>query len=402
MSLSGAPMTPAERRATFSLASIFGLRMLGMFIILPVFALYADSLSGGNNRSLVGVAVGAYGLSQAILQIPFGTLSDRWGRKPTLYLGLLIFALGSFIAAAADSIYLVIFGRIVQGAGAVSAVVIALVADLTREEQRTKAMAIIGMSIGATFALSMVAGPLLARWIGVQGIFLMTGLLALAAFAVVRFLVPDGPALMSPRARTSFFQILIRPELVRLNYGIFVLHAVLTSLFVVVPFNLKDAGLPAGSHWGVYLSVMLGAFLLMVPPMLWSERWGQQKAAFLGSIFLLTLGQLALFSAHSLWWIALALLVFFTAFNLLEASLPSLVSRTAPPETKGAAIGVYSSVQFLGTFLGGVLGGVVSQHFGGNAVFLFCAALSASWLVVAFRMRVPAKRNTPNLASAEI
>ncbi|MFN0315940.1 MAG: MFS transporter [Burkholderiales bacterium] len=394
-------MTPAERRATFSLASIFGLRMLGMFIILPVFALYADTLSGGHNRTLAGIAVGAYGLTQAILQIPFGVLSDRWGRKPTLYIGLLIFALGSMIAAAADSIYMVIFGRIVQGAGAVSAVVIALVADHTREEQRTKAMAIVGMTIGVTFALSMVAGPLLAHWIGVPGIFLMTGVLALAACAVVRFLVPDGPALQGSPVRTPFLQVLVLPELVRLNYGIFVLHMVLTSLFVVVPFNLRDAGLPAGSHWEVYLSVMLGAFVLMVPPMLWSERRGHQKAAFLGSIFLLTLGQVALYSAHAVWWIALALLVFFTAFNLLEASLPSLVSRTAPPETKGAAIGVYSSVQFFGTFLGGALGGVISQHYGGNAVFLFCAALSASWLVVAFRMRVPQKRSTPNLASAE-
>lgn len=373
-----------------------------MFIILPVFALYADTLAGGHNRTLTGIAVGAYGLTQAILQIPFGALSDRWGRKPMLYVGLLIFALGSFIAAAADSIFMVIFGRIVQGAGAVSAVVIAMVADLTREEQRTKAMAIVGMTIGVTFALSMVAGPILAGWIGVPGIFLMTGLLALAACMVVRFLVPEGPVPAGTRVRTPFFQVLIRPGLVRLNYGIFVLHAVLTSLFVVVPFSLRDAGLPAGSHWEVYLSVMLGAFLLMVPPMLWSERRGQQKAAFLGSIFLLTLGAAALHSAHSVWWIALSLLVFFSAFNLLEASLPSLVSRMAPPETKGAAIGVYSSVQFLGTFLGGVLGGVISQHFGGNAVFLFCAALSASWLVVAFRMRIPEKRSTPNLVSVEI
>lgn len=394
-------MTPAERRATFSLASIFGLRMLGMFIILPVFALYADTLSGGHNRTLAGIAVGAYGLTQAILQIPFGALSDRWGRKPTLYMGLLIFALGSFIAAAADSIYMVIFGRIVQGAGAVSAVVIALVADHTREEQRTKAMAVVGMTIGVTFALSMVAGPLLAHWIGVPGIFLMTGVLALAACAVVRFVVPGGPAPVGAQIRTPFLHVLVRPELVRLNYGIFVLHLVLTSLFVVVPFNLREAGLPDGSHWEVYLSVMLGAFVLMVPPMLWSERRGQQKTAFLGSIFLLTLGQMALFSAHSVWWIALALLVFFTAFNLLEASLPSLVSRMAPPETKGAAIGVYSSVQFFGTFLGGALGGVISQHYGGNAVFLYCAALSASWFVVAFRMRIPHKRGNPNLASAE-
>lgn len=404
MSLSGAPMTPTERRATCSLAFIFALRMLGMFIILPVFALYADTLSGGDNRTLVGIAVGAYGLTQAILQIPFGALSDRWGRKPALYLGLLIFALGSFIAAAADSIYWVIFGRVVQGAGAVSAVVIALVADLTRDEQRTKAMAIIGMTIGVTFAVSMVAGPVLNQWIGVPGIFLMTGFLALGAWAVVRFLVPDPATTPRPeaRSRTHFLQVLMRPELVRLNYGIFVLHLVLTSLFVVVPFNLKDAGLATNSHWEIYLPVMLGAFVLMVPPMLWAERKGQQKAAFLGSILVLTLGQIALFlSSQSVWWSTLALLVFFTAFNLLEASLPSLVSRTAPPDAKGSAIGVYSSVQFLGTFLGGALGGAISQHIGGNAVFLFCAVLSASWLVVAFGMRMPQKRSTHNFVSVE-
>jgi MFS family permease len=387
-------MTPAERRATFSLASIFALRMLGMFIILPVFALYADKLSGGHNRTLVGIAVGAYGLTQAVLQIPFGALSDRWGRKPILYLGLLIFALGSFIAAAADSIYMVILGRIVQGAGAVSAVVIALLADLTRDEQRTKAMAVIGMTIGATFALSMVGGPLLDRWIGVPGIFLLTGLLALLAWAVVRFLVPEPGILPRPnlRPRPSFFQILLSPELVRLNYGIFVLHVVLTALFVVVPFNLNESGLVTGRHWEVYLPVMLGSFGLMVPPMLWSERKGQQKMAFVGSILVLALAQgLLSVVAHSVWLIALALLIFFASFNLLEASLPSLVSRTAPPEAKGAAIGVYSSVQFLGTFIGGALGGFIAQHLGGKAVFLCCAALSASWLVVAFGMRMPAK-----------
>lgn len=397
-------MTQAERRATFSLAAIFALRMFGMFIILPVFALHADSLAGGHDKTLVGIAVGAYGITQALLQIPFGVLSDRWGRKPALYLGLLIFALGSFIAAAADSIWLVILGRVVQGAGAVSAVVIALLADLTREEQRTKAMAAVGITIGVTFALSMVGGPLLNRWIGVPGIFLVTGFLALGAWAVVRFLVPEPPtvAVASDRSRTSFFQVLRRPELARLNYGIFVLHAVLTALFVMLPFRLRDAGLASDHHWQVYLPVMLGAFVLMVPPMIWSERRHKQKIAFVGSIALLTAGQIALTSASaSLLVMAFALLLFFTAFNLLEASLPSLVSRMAPADAKGAAVGVYSSVQFLGTFLGGAAGGVIAQHLGGNAVFVFCAVLSASWLVVALGMRMPEKRSSQTLISAE-
>lgn len=397
-------MTPAERRATFSLAAIFALRMFGMFIILPVFALHADSLAGGHDKTLVGIAVGAYGITQALLQIPFGVLSDRWGRKSALYLGLLIFAFGSFIAAAAESIHMVILGRVVQGAGAVSAVVIALLADLTREEQRTKAMAAIGITIGITFSLSMVGGPVLNRWIGVPGIFLVTGFLALGAWAVVRFLVPEPaqPVAGTDRSRTSFFQVLRRQELARLNYGIFVLHAVLTALFVVLPFRLRDAGLPSDHHWQVYLPVMLGAFLFMVPPMIWSERKQKQKVAFLGSIVLLTIALFSLIGTlSSVPLMAAALLLFFTAFNLLEASLPSLVSRMAPADAKGAAVGVYSSVQFLGTFLGGVAGGVISQYLGGNAVFVFCAVLSASWLMVAFGMRMPEKRSPQPLISAE-
>lgn len=404
MKFRSAPMTPAERRATFSLAAIFALRMLGMFIILPVFALHADSLAGGHDKTLVGLAVGAYGITQALLQIPFGILSDRWGRKSTLYLGLLIFAFGSFIAAAAESIHMVILGRVVQGAGAVSAVVIALLADLTREEQRTKAMAVVGMTIGVTFAVSMVGGPVLNRWIGVPGIFLLTGFLALGAWAVVRFLVPEPQAMIvaTDRTRTSFFQVLRRRELARLNYGIFALHAVLTALFVVVPFRLREAGLPVDHHWQIYLPVMLGAFVLMVPPMLLSERRRKQKSVFLGSIFFLTVGQVVLsWTTLTLWALAAALLLFFTAFNLLEASLPSLVSRMAPADAKGAAVGVYSSVQFLGTFVGGAAGGALSQHLGGNAVFVFCAALSASWLVVAFGMRMPEKRSHQPLISAE-
>lgn len=404
MKIRSAPMTAAERRATISLATIFALRMFGMFIILPVFALHADALAGGHDKTLVGIAVGAYGITQALLQIPFGILSDRWGRKSALYLGLLIFALGSFVAAAATSIHMVILGRVVQGAGAVSAVVIALLADLTREEQRTKAMAAIGMTIGVTFAVSMVAGPVLNRWIGVSGIFLITGFLALGAWAVVRFLVPEPVGGMLPvaRSRTSFFEVLRRRELARLNYGIFVLHMVLTALFVVVPFRLRDAGLAADHHWQVYLPVMLCAFVLMVPPMLWSERRHKQKSAFLGSILFLTVGQAVLsWTTPTLMATAAALLLFFTAFNLLEASLPSLVSRMAPADAKGAAVGVYSSVQFLGTFMGGALGGAISQYLGGNAVFVFCAALSASWLVVAFGMRMPERRSHQTLISAE-
>jgi MFS family permease len=375
------------------------LRLLGMFIILPVFALYAERLPGGASHTLIGIALGAYGLAQALLQIPFGWLSDRWGRKPAIYLGLVVFALGSFLAAYAQDIYVVILGRIVQGAGAISAAVIALTADLTRDEQRTKAMAIIGVTIGATFGVSMVAGPVLSRIVGVPGIFALTGVLALAALAVVRWVVPDPAVRVRPKndidnragQPPTFASVLAHPGLGRLNYGIFVLHAVLMALFVVVPFSLRNAGLPAASHWQVYLPVMAGSVLLMVPPMILSERRGQQKLAFLASIGVLLAAQVLLaLPEPSLVGIAVALLVFFAGFNLLEASLPSLISKTAPPQARGTAAGVYSSVQFLGTFAGATAGGVVSQHFGAAAVFLLCGMLTLSWLLVAWPMRAPA------------
>ena len=392
-------MSAAELRASLGLAGIFGLRLLGMFIILPVFALYAERLPGGASHTLVGIALGAYGLTQALLQIPFGWLSDRWGRKPAIYLGLAVFALGSFLAAFAQDIYVVILGRIVQGAGAISAAVIALTADLTRDEQRTKAMAIIGVSIGATFGVSMVAGPVLSRIVGVPGIFALTGVLALMAFAVTRWVVPDPAARAGPRdeggeragRQPSFASVLAHPALVRLNYGIFVLHAVLMALFVVVPFSLRNAGLPAGSHWQVYLPVMAGSVLLMLPPMILSERRGQQKRAFPAAIAVLLAAQVLLaLPQPSLPSIALGLLVFFAGFNLLEASLPSLVSKTAPPRARGTATGVYSSVQFLGTFAGASAGGFVSQHFGAAAVFVLCGVLTMSWLLVAWPMQAPA------------
>ena len=336
-------MTPQELRASIGLAGIFGLRMLGMFIILPVFALYAATLPGGSSHTMVGIALGAYGLTQACLQVPFGWLSDRWGRKRTIYLGLLIFALGSFIAALAHDINMVVLGRIIQGAGAISAAVIALAADLTRDDQRTKAMAIIGMTIGATFALSMVAGPVLDRLVGVPGIFALTGLLAIAALLVVRVVVPDplpAGAHKPPVQRASLQSVLRDTQLLRLNYGIFALHGILMALFVVVPFALQ-AHLPAASHWLVYLPVMLGAIVLMLPAMLLAERRGLQKPVFVGAVTVL-IAALALltFSETGLSALVLGLLVFFAAFNLLEATLPSLISKRAPASAKGTAIGV--------------------------------------------------------------
>ncbi len=389
-------MTPQELRASVGLAGIFGLRMLGMFIILPVFALYAQRLGGGHSLTMVGIALGAYGLTQACLQVPFGWLSDRWGRKRTIYFGLAIFALGSFVAAAASDISLVIVGRVIQGAGAISAALIALTADLTRDEQRTKAMAIIGMTIGGTFALSMVAGPLLDDVIGVPGIFAMTGILALAAMLVVRFVIPDPPVIARNAATppVPVRTVLRDPQLMRLNYGIFALHAVLMGLFVVVPFSLQ-AHMPSGEHWRIYLPVMLGSVVLMLPPMLMMERGGLQKPVFLGAIGVLIAGTVLLaLSGGGLLPIVAGLLVFFTAFNLLEATLPSLISRLAPIGAKGTAIGVYGAIQFIGTFCGAAAGGWLSQHFGAAAVFGFCAILGAIWLLLAVGMRVPASLDT--------
>lgn len=395
-------MNAVEWRASVSLAGIFGLRMFGMFVILPVFAIYAERIKGGGNLTLVGIAIGAYGLTQAILQIPFGWLSDRHGRKPVIYCGLAIFALGSFIAALADNIYLVILGRIVQGAGAISAVVIAMTADLTREAHRTKAMALIGSTIGLTFALSLVASPWLNRVIGVPGIFALTGVLALGAMLVVYALVPEVPRTHAPERRDDAVRIgrvLRDPQLARLNFGIFALHAVLMALFIVVPLALRDAGFNVDHHWQIYLPVMMGSFVLMLPPIFAAERYGHTKIVFAGAIAVLLIGQLMMpWLLGGVGPITVFLLIFFTAFNVLEAKLPSLVSKLAPPDARGAALGVYSSIQFLGAFLGAACGGFLYQQFGARGVFVFDVLLLAAWLICAFGMRAPDRVHTRTYA----
>jgi MFS family permease len=392
-------MTPLERRASMGLAGIYGLRMLGLFIILPVFALYAEHLPGGESHLLMGVALGAYGLTQAILQIPAGWLSDRYGRKPVIYVSLVLFALGSFIAAYADNIYWVIVGRVVQGAGALNAAVMALTADLTREEVRTRAMATIGMTIGVTFSISLVLSPLLHGLIGVPGLFALTGVLALAAILVVKFAIPD-PAITRFHSDTEaghghFREVLRNPELLRLDFGIFALHAILMSVFMQVPFILQANGLVVADHWQVYLPVMLVAFALMVPPIVIAEKKAKMKPVFMGAVALALAAQaLLMFAQHSLWGVAAALLLFFTAFNVLEATLPSLISKIAPLAAKGTAMGVYSSVQFFGAFFGAAAGGALMQFVGGDAVFWFSIALLALWLVAASGMRPPAAVRT--------
>jgi MFS family permease len=387
-------MTRAERRATSGLAAIFGLRMLGMFLILPVFALYAHHLPGGDNYTLVGLTLGMYGLTQAALMIPFGMASDRIGRKKVIIFGLILFALGSFVAAFATDIYWTIAGRALQGAGAISAAVTAMLADLTREEQRTKAMATIGSTIGIAFAVSLVAGPALGHLIGVPGIFALTGVLALAAIIVVKVWIPDpvnthfhADAEANP-ARLA--DVLRDPQLLRLDFGIFALHAAQMAMFVVVPVALKNSGLPADQHWWVYLPVLVGSFVLMIPAIIVGEKRGKMKPVFIAAVALMLAAQigLALGIGH-FWGIVGALFFYFVAFNLLEASLPSLISKLAPVSAKGTAMGVYNTAQALGLFTGGVVGGWLAQHIGFPAVFEFCVVLMGAWLIASLSMTAP-------------
>lgn len=387
-------MTRTEKRATLGLAAIFGLRMLGMFLILPVFALYAQHLPGGDDHTLVGLTLGMYGLTQAVLMIPFGMASDRIGRKKVIVFGLVLFALGSFLAASAHDIYWTIAGRALQGAGAISAAVTALLADLTREEHRTKAMATIGSSIGLVFALSLIAGPALDHAIGVPGIFALTGILALLAIAIVKYWIPDpqtthyhADAEANP---ARLLDVLADPQLARLNYGIFALHAAQMAMFVVVPVALRDAGLPPARHWLVYLGVLLASFVVMVPAIIYGEKRGKLKTVFVGAVALMLAAQIGLSLAMGhLWGIVWALFCYFVAFNLLEASLPSLISKLAPVSAKGTAMGVYNTAQALGLFTGGLVGGWLAQHFGFAVVFEFCVVLMAAWLIVSLSMAAP-------------
>ena len=388
-------MSPTELRATVSLASIYGLRMLGMFLLLPIFAIYAQTLEGGHNHTMVGLALGAYGLTQVLLQLPFGIASDKYGRKKVIYVGMLIFVIGSVIAALGTDIMTVIIGRAVQGAGAVSAVVMALVADSTREEHRTKAMAMIGGTIGVTFALSLVAGPLLNQSIGVEGIFWMTAVLAVFAMLVVKFMVPDPVNSHfhsdTEAAPDKIKEVLSNMQLLRLNFGVFSLHAAQMAMFVVVPFALKEtSGMSENQHWIVYLPVLTVSFVLMIPAIIVGEKKAKLKPIFLGAVAVMLAAQL-LFAAniHQFWGIVLALFFYFLAFNLLEATLPSLISKMAPAASKGTAIGVHNTAQSLGVFVGGVAGGFFSSQFGFGSVFVFCAILIGLWLLFALGMKTP-------------
>ena len=387
-------MTSTERKSVYSLAGIYALRMMGLFMILPVFALYAERLEG-NTPALVGVAIGVYGLTQALLQIPFGMLSDRLGRKKIITFGLLIFAAGSVVAATADSIYGVIFGRALQGSGAIAAAIMALTADLTREENRLSAMAIIGISIGLSFMVSLVAGPVLNQWIGVDGIFWLTGILALCAILVLLFIVPNPvqstfhrDAMTAPQ---QLKEVVKDKQLLRLDFGVLVLHMMLTATFVVLPLALRDvAHLATADHWMVYLPVMGLSMLTMIPFVIIAEGKRRMKEVFGAAVMTLAVAEVVLvFMYQSVAGIVFSMFLFFVAFNVLEATLPSLVAKMVSPDRKGTAMGVFSSSQFPGAFFGGTLGGTLHGAFGIEAVFGLCAVLATVWFLVASTMQSP-------------
>ncbi len=386
-------MTATERRASISLAAIFAMRMLGLFIVLPVFALEAAKYPGGDDPIRVGLAMGIYGLTQALLQIPLGWASDRWGRKRIILLGLALFALGSGIAATAHTLDGLIVGRALQGLGAISAAVTAFLADVTRDQVRTKAMAMVGVSIALMFALSLILSPILTAHIGLHGLFWITTGLAVLGMALVAWVVPPEPLLQKDAGRKGLREVLSHVPLLRLNLGVFVLHAVQLAMWMAVPSLLVQAGLDKAQHWQVYLGAMLGSVLIMGGVLFRLERRGHLRAVFLFAIGLILLVQLGFwFSAShgpTVTLLASGLLLFFLGFNTLEASQPSLASRLAPPHARGAALGVYNTLQSVGFFVGGAVGGELLGQIGAQGLFLACAALTLLWLVVAWPMQAP-------------
>ena len=382
--MSKTSFTSLERKSIAALAGIYGLRMFGLFLILPVLAIYAEQLEGATPM-LMGIALGVYGITQAIFQIPFGILSDRFGRKPLIVIGLLIFTLGSLVAAFSSSVGGVIIGRALQGAGAIAAVILALTSDLTRENQRTKAMAIIGMSIGFSFLLALISAPFLAFFIGVPGLFILTALLALCSILVIWKLLPTPVQCSNLEVRAvprTMLTLLRNPQLIRLDAGIFILHFILTAMFVVVPVILLDQlSLSAEEHWRVYVPALLLSIVFMIPLIILSSRKRWLIRIFLSAICIVLFAQVLLvWRPLGILGMTACMFFFFWGFNLLEAMLPSLVSRLAPAASRGSAMGVYNTFQFMGVFFGGFVGGSLYGSVGISAVFIVCGLLLLVWV----------------------
>ena len=399
-------MKSHEFRAAAALAAVFSVRLLGLFMIYPVFAAYAGGLHGANSY-LIGEALGIYGLSQGLLQIPFGLLSDRIGRKVMIALGLALFGAGSAVAAISTTIGGVIVGRALQGSGAVGSVILALVADLTGEDSRTAAMAMVGITIGASFIVALLAGPVVANFIGVAGIFWLMVALALVGILITQFVVPSPPRIRVHRDAETvpalLGAVLRNRELLRLDIGIFALHAMLTASFLVVPDLLRSTvGVAVHDQWIVYLPVLLISVAVLVPAIIVAEKYRRMKGVFVSAVMALVASQIMLFyGSGNLFVLVAALIVFFSAFNVMEASLPSLITKVAPPDVKGTAMGVYSSLQFLGIFIGGIIGGMAHQHSGSAGVFVLTTALAVIWLVAAAGMAQPSYLTTRLVPIAE-
>ena len=382
-------LTASERRASIALSGLFACRMLGLFLLLPVFAVSAAGLPGGNDPARVGLALGMYGLTQAVMQIPFGLASDRWGRRPIVLLGLLLFIIGSVVCAMADDVFWITIGRAIQGSGAISAAVTAWLADATRDEVRTRAMAMVGGSIGISFAVSLVAAPVLVGWWGLSGLFWTIACLGVASLAVARFVVPVVPRTTARSLSVSPRAVLTHGDLLRLNFGVFSLHLIQVALFVVTPALLAQAGgLAASDLWRVYLPVILISFVLMVPIVFIAEKRRAHRGALRATVAGLA-AVCALMGAvsHTFYALAGALTLFFVMFNVLEALQPSLVSRVAPAQFRGLALGFYNTAQAAGLFTGGALGGWMASHYGSNSVFAGTAILAALWLIVTWALK---------------
>ena len=386
-------MTPIERRTVTTLALIYALRMFGLFMVLPVLVIFANNYEGAT-ATLIGVAIGAYGLTQALLQLPFGIWSDRIGRKPVILIGLTIFTLGSALAASADTIWMLIAGRALQGAGAVASTLMALMTDLTQEENRTKAMASIGASIGLSFTLAMVVGPALAGWLGLSGLFALTAVFSIAAMGLLLVAVPTPKKQVRSRDSRAFYHqlgdVVKDGQILRLSYGIFALHAILVACFVAVPVMLLSAGLAQELHWQVYLPVMLVSFVFMLPFIIIGEKKQKMKQVLFSAVVILGISIVWIaLSGDQLYGLVFGLWLFFVAFNILEASLPSLISKFAPAGFKGSAMGLYSTSQFLGAFVGGLMGGLLSEHISLAGVFWGMTPLIIIWAFMVMTMERP-------------